>query len=139
MPEQKDPWYSDGLRFECTACGGCCGGFPGFVWVSPREAEAFAGHLGTSVEDFLADHCRRVGSRWTLRETENWNCVMLVDGKCRVYDIRPVQCRTFPFWDENLDSPDDWARAAKRCPGMDAGKLHSLEEIERLRCARHDG
>ena len=138
MSPRKNPWYSDGLRFECTACGGCCGGFPGFVWLSPEEIATFAGHLRLPHEDFLADHCRRLGTRWTLRETENWNCVMLKDGKCRVYGIRPVQCRTFPFWDENLDSPRDWTNAAKSCPGMGRGRLFEFAEIERLRCERHE-
>jgi len=136
--EAVDPWYADGLRFECTACGRCCGGFPGFVWVSPDEAERLARRFGVSVKEFRAEYCRRVGTRWTLREKEKWNCVLLVDGKCTAYEDRPVQCRTFPFWDENLDSPRDWQNAARNCPGMDRGRTFTFQEIERLRCERHD-
>ncbi|MHC5053650.1 MAG: YkgJ family cysteine cluster protein [Planctomycetota bacterium] len=139
MPKKvKDPWYADGLRFGCTACGGCCGGFPGFVWVSDEEAEVLGARFDLSAKEFRAEYCRRVGTRWTLRETGNWNCVLLVRGKCRVYDDRPVQCRTFPFWDENLDCPEDWARAARHCPGMDSGPTLDFAEIERLRCDRHE-
>jgi hypothetical protein len=136
--EEKDPWYEDGLRFECTACGGCCGGFPGFVWVSDDEAEQLGKRFGLSAKEFRFDYCRSVGARWTLQETENWNCVLLVDGKCDAYDDRPVQCRTFPFWDENLESRGDWAAAAKSCPGMDNGRTHDFAAIEFLRCRQHD-
>ena len=134
----KDPWYADGLRFECAACGGCCGGFPGFVWVSDEEAERLGKRFGISAKEFRAEYCRRVGTRWTLRETGNWNCVLLSDGKCDAYDDRPIQCRTFPFWDENLDSPRDWANAARSCPGMDSGRTFDFVEIERLRCRQHE-
>ena len=29
----QQAWYSEGLRFECTQCGACCSGEPGYVWV----------------------------------------------------------------------------------------------------------
>ena len=137
MPAKEEtPWYASGLRFECTQCGSCCGGFPGFVWVSDEEAEALARHLGVSREEFLTGYCRRSGGRRTLREVGDYDCIMLEDGKCGVYDARPVQCRTFPFWDEKLDSRRSWEAAAKSCPGMNRGRLYSLDEIERLRAMR---
>ena len=34
-----DPWYREGLRFECIRCGGCCTGFPGTVRVTNEEIE----------------------------------------------------------------------------------------------------
>ena len=40
-----DPWYADGLRFECTQCGDCCSGEPGYVWVDEDEIES----MGTIV------------------------------------------------------------------------------------------
>ena len=132
------PWYSDGLAFECASCGGCCGGFPGYVWVSDEEADAIAEFMEITREKFVASYCKSVGGRHTLREVDKWNCVMLDDGKCRIYDARPVQCRTFPFWTENLRSRAAWNAAARGCPGMDTDRLYTFEEIERLRCMRHD-
>jgi len=46
----EKPWYQDGLRFKCTGCGQCCTGSPGYVWVSPEEAEAMAKHLKIPLE-----------------------------------------------------------------------------------------
>ena len=38
----KGEWYHEGLRFECTQCGKCCSGAPGFVWVDDGEVAAMA-------------------------------------------------------------------------------------------------
>ena len=29
-----DTWYHLGLRFQCTGCGDCCTGAPGYVWIN---------------------------------------------------------------------------------------------------------
>ena len=62
------PWYEEGLRFKCTGCGECCTGSPGYVWVSPTEAEAIAKRLGIPVEEFIKKYTRRVGDRLSLTE-----------------------------------------------------------------------
>jgi len=129
MPQAK--WYADGLAFECRACGNCCGGFPGYVWVTDKDVAAMAAAIQTSAGEFEDRYVIRVRGRMTLAEAEDWDCVMLgPDGRCRVYEARPVQCRTFPFWSSNLASPAAWAAAARECPGMNAGRRYSLEEIE---------
>ena len=35
-------WFKKGLRFECTGCGDCCTGAPGFVWVNSEEIRGLA-------------------------------------------------------------------------------------------------
>jgi uncharacterized protein len=50
---------------------------------------------------------------------------------CTVYPVRPKQCRTWPFWESNLQSPDDWNRTAEGCPGCNRGDLIPVEEITR--------
>jgi hypothetical protein len=134
------PWYEDGLRFECTRCAGCCGGFPGYVWITREEIDRAAESLRVTPDEFIEQYTRRIGGRYTLEEVKNWNCVMLRDAGgdsgCRIYPVRPVQCRTFPFWDENLREKEHWNHAAEDCPGMNRGRLYSCEEIERLRRER---
>ena len=48
----KTPWYADGLRFTCTACGDCCrnhgDGFE-YVYATRRERQAIAKHLGSNL------------------------------------------------------------------------------------------
>ncbi|MDA8743768.1 YkgJ family cysteine cluster protein [Rubripirellula amarantea] len=130
--DKKGPWYRDGLRFECTQCGACCGGEPGYVWVDPEEIEAMAKELDIDVIDFEAKYTRQVGNAKSLKEYENGDCVLLdqTSRKCTVYEGRPIQCRTWPFWDSNLEKKKDWKETCEVCPGAGVGTLYSFEHIE---------
>jgi Fe-S-cluster containining protein len=130
--DNDDLWYKDGLRFQCTACGDCCTGAPGFVWVNKNEIAELAKEVGLDVPEFEARYVREIGVRKSLHEYANGDCVFF-DGrtrKCRVYAARPRQCRTWPFWDSNLRSPEAWAEACRVCPGSGTGRLYQLSEIE---------
>ena len=132
--QTRKPWYAEGLRFACQGCGNCCGGGPGYVWMDDAEAEAIARHLGLEREEFRRRYARRLGRGLSLKEKANFDCVMLDGGsRCRVYSVRPRQCRVWPFWSSNLRSRDAWDSAARRCPGIGEGPLWSLEEIEAKR------
>ena len=68
--EGKDsakPWYSGGLRFQCTQCGDCCTGSEGFVWVNKAEIAALAIRTGLTVSEFEEQYVRLVGIRKSLR------------------------------------------------------------------------
>ncbi len=113
-------WYNDGLKFKCTGCGQCCTKEPGYVWLSVEEIDAMAAHLGISKEKFIQTYTRSVFGRPSLREDRvNYDCVFLKDNRCQVYHARPTQCRTFPWWKENLSSPESWNEVKKRCEGVD--------------------
>src|ERR1700679_3518547 len=94
-----DSWFKDGLRFKCTQCGNCCTGAPGFVWVNQEEIQALAKRFSTSEEAFEKQFVRRVGSRMSLVEYPNGDCVFFDNEarRCTVYEDRPRQCRTWPF------------------------------------------
>ncbi|MCH2371382.1 MAG: YkgJ family cysteine cluster protein [Pirellulales bacterium] len=128
----ETPWYTDGLRFECSQCGDCCTGAPGFVWVSQAEIDAIAEEVGMASEQFEDTYVRKIGARRSLREFPNGDCVFFdTENKgCQVYGARPIQCRTWPFWDSNLKSEKSWKETCEECPGSGAGKVYSLEEIE---------
>ena len=127
------PWYAAGLRFQCRRCGSCCTGEPGYVWLQAAEAAAIAARLRMEHEVFLARHARRVLGGLSLRETPDGRCVFFETGRgCRVYEVRPRQCRTWPFWARIVATPAAWEREAADCPGMGRGDLIGPEEIERL-------
>lgn len=133
MPDQ--PWYHEGLRFQCTQCGDCCTGAPGFVWVNQEEINVLAAHLQLDPDEFERKYVRRVGIRRSLIEFRNGDCVFFDTElrKCSVYEARPRQCKTWPFWDSNLDTPEDWQHTCDVCPGSGKGKLYSLDVIEAQR------
>lgn len=128
------PWYRGGLRFECTECGDCCTGSPGYVWVTADEIAAIARRLEISVDEMERRYVRKVGSRKTLIDLaeRNWDCVFLDarTRRCTIYEDRPRQCRTWPFWQSNIKTPDAWKHTCEICPGSGKGDLVTLEEID---------
>lgn len=133
----KTKWYRAGLAFECTQCGNCCSGSPGYVWVTKAEVEAIAKFLGKQDGRLDKRYVRRVGIRKSLTEKPNGDCVFLTreGGKtgCSIYPVRPVQCRNWPFWTGNLESPSSWNELNKNCPGINKGKRYDFVQIETLR------
>jgi Fe-S-cluster containining protein len=147
-----DPWYSGGLSFSCTMCGNCCSGSSGSVRFSKEEAAAKADELQIDVDKFYELYTRRRGrgskSYQELKEVkspvngEDRDCIFLdrkkIPGKaiCSLYQSRPLQCKTWPFWSEILESKSTWEDAKRGydgCPGLGRGQLFPVEEIERQR------
>ena len=127
-----EPWYQEGLRFHCTRCGHCCTGAPGYVWVDDDEIRAIAEHRGETAEQVTGLYTRPVGGRRSLRERANGDCVFYDPGEgCTVYPARPRQCRTWPFWESNVLTPESWERTCAVCPGSGRGELIPAEEITR--------
>jgi hypothetical protein len=131
-----------GLRFTCTSCGACCTGPEGYVNFTEAEGRAIADRLGISHDEFLSryTHDTIEGRSLTERRTEHgFDCVFLdreaIPGKaiCAIYEDRPRQCRTWPFWEINLRSPRHWEAASRGCPGMDTGELHSPAHVRLTR------
>jgi Fe-S-cluster containining protein len=148
--EPKPKWYEDGLNFSCHQCGNCCTGPPGYVWLTDEEVLKMAAFLEITELEFRGNYAHKDLGRWTLNEVASdygYDCVFLrrdEQGKalCSVYGARPVQCRTWPFWPENLKNRRAWRRAARHCAGMTAGldadpqnqgKFFPIEEIRILR------
>lgn len=130
-----EPWYADGLAFECTRCGNCCTGAPGTVQVSEQETEELAALVGLDLADFCERFTRLVdGETVSLIERSNGDCIFWSASEgCLVYAARPRQCRTWPFWRKNLASREAWREAGAGCPGIERGPRHALAEIERAR------
>jgi Fe-S-cluster containining protein len=127
-----EPWYQDGLRFRCTRCGNCCTGTPGYVWVNDEEIAAIAAFRGEPEAETKAVYTRQARRGRTLREKANGDCVFYDRSKgCTVYPVRPRQCRTWPFWESNVASPEAWEQTCRICPGSGQGELISVEEITR--------
>lgn len=132
----SDPWYApQGLCFTCTGCGNCCRGpETGYVFVEAPEIEALAKRLNLSLDEFGRTYLRQVSKgRISLTEKPNLDCIFWSEaGGCAVYEDRPIQCRTFPFWPEVIESPEAWDEEADHCKGMNHGRRYTPQEMERL-------
>ncbi len=119
-----EPWYKDGLQFTCTQCGDCCTGPPGVVWVTDEEIQEIAAYLDKPVGEIRLFHTRIVRGRVSLTEYENGDCTFFdpVKRHCKVYKSRPVQCRTWPFWNSHLESPKAWSESAAFARGPEMAR-----------------
>ena len=121
-----------GLRFACTMCGNCCSGVPGTVMVDAGEVATLSKRLGVDEAEFVERYTKPVEGELSITErltAFGWDCVFLdrmsVPGRavCGVYEDRPGQCRTWPFWKRTLADERAWDRASATCPGMNKGPL----------------
>jgi hypothetical protein len=104
----------------CETCKGkCCNGESGNIWVNGSEIAGISTFLGITSDEFIADYLRKIRYRFTLKElktSDNYACVFFDPEKngCSIYEVRPSQCKSFPFWDYFIERPDE---IFKECPG----------------------
>lgn len=138
LPHQtnQNPFYKNGLKFECQGSGKCCTshGEYGFVFLTLKDRQRLAKHLNISTIQFTKTFCQRTKGYFHLREEEGKpDCLFLKKSSCSVYSARPTQCRTWPFWPEVLNAKTWKKEVARFCPGVNKGKLHTLNEIQKIK------
>jgi Fe-S-cluster containining protein len=130
----KRPFYSQGLRFSCTQCSYCCRNEPGYVFLSEKDLSALLIKTSMTKEEFIESYCKIADfgfeKKISIREKPNNDCIFWEDGGCQVYEARPLQCRSYPFWSMIIESKTAWENEKRFCPGLDQGQLHSRKEIE---------
>ncbi len=133
MLDLKPPFYARGLRFTCQQCHNCCrGGQPGWVYPSLREVERMARWLKLAPSAFRERNMvDDPDGEASFRMRSNGDCIFWGNG-CAIYPVRPRQCRTFPFWAENLESPEAWAEVRRSCQGAGQGRLYRFEDIRAI-------
>jgi Fe-S-cluster containining protein len=125
--------FKDGIRFECQGSGRCCvsRGSYGYVYLSLADRKRMAATLGLRCNVFTRRYCEKKFGLFHLKSPEK-DCHFLEDNKCTVYEGRPTQCRTWPFWPENLNARTWNFEVSNYCAGIGKGKLYSPEEILRI-------
>lgn len=120
--KQEPPkWYEsmEKIPFECTECGKCCQ-TKGAVYLNPSETKSASELLNLSVDEFKSMYVAREEEFPTGRDSVGWTvlkqketdgiteCIFLKDNKCGIYESRPLQCSTYPFWPRFMDNMDGW-------------------------------
>jgi len=158
MPKtiEKGPFYSQGLNFTCKRCSSCCRFDSGYVFLSLKDVLVIEKTLDMKQTEFIQTYCRWIESvnntyQLALKEKTNYDCIFWKDkikkeqkpednleGGCSVYEVRPLQCRAYPFWHSILCDKDTWKMAARDCPGMDRGDLYTRDSIEKWLALRQN-
>ena len=100
--------------FVCRQCGACCRVKNGIVRVGDAEIKRIAAFLGMGEETFIASETELAPDRrgLVLKNRPDGACAYLTSGnRCRIHEVKPDKCRTFPFEWINSDSRDI-------CPGL---------------------
>lgn len=111
--------------FEASACdtcaGNCCIGESGYIWITLQEINSLAKHLKLSQEEVREQYLNKIGYKYSIKEVklteDNFACVFfnLEKRQCSIYEARPTQCRTFPFWDYFKENTEE---VYKECPAI---------------------
>ncbi len=133
LASTEDLVFEHGLRFDCTRCGNCCRQKEGALFLTAVDLRNLAECLKLSDEEFFMQYCEvvdlRLATRVSLVAEDDGDCIFWGEGGCEVYEHRPLQCRTFPFWASNLTDAQAWQKVGETCRGVDRGKLWSPEDI----------
>ncbi|PZT47462.1 zinc/iron-chelating domain-containing protein [Helicobacter valdiviensis] len=118
----------EGYRFsfdesKCKECGGkCCKGESGYVYLTLEDMQKIAEFLGMDFMEFTQKYIRKLVAGYSLLEKKEINgkgyaCIFLNEekGECEIYKVRPMQCRTFPFWQ---GFKQDYSELKNECMGI---------------------
>lgn len=100
MDADSDREQIDLTDFVCRRCGECCR-WEGDVRLLQEEIAVIAGFLGLSVDRFIDEYTRLAHDRkcLSLIESGQGYCIFLEEGiGCRINEVKPRQCRDFPFF-----------------------------------------
>lgn len=125
-------WWDKGIRFECQGSGQCCvsrDGY-GYVYMTKEDRIRMAKELGIPTGQFTKKYCKSEDGIYSLIDGEEGRCQFLVDSKCSIYQGRPTQCRTWPFWPEVMNAKVWKKEVASYCPGVDKGRIWSKKDIQ---------
>ena len=120
LKEEGYTYKFDAIR--CASCeGNCCIGESGYIWITKEEIVALANFLDKSIDDVILDDIKKVGYKYSIKEIKidqnNFSCKFfdLTKKQCSIYEVRPKQCRTFPFWDYFKDKIEE---VKQECPAI---------------------
>ena len=121
MLENNDyPYKFD--ESKCLACdGNCCIGESGYIWINKQEIKRLSDYLNISIEELGEKYIFKTGYKYSIREKiiskNNYACIFfdLTKKQCSIYEVRPTQCRTFPFWEYYKNNIEE---VKKECPAI---------------------
>ena len=130
----EEVWWGGGAWFACIGCGRCCRGEPGAIFFTPDEGARVREHLGLTEGEFREKYVTLKWGPPSFIERQNGDCVFYDprEAKCAIYPLRPAQCSLFPFWPSVMETQELWDEHAKRCPGMNDGRLYTAVEIRKF-------
>ena len=128
--------FKDGVKFECQNSGNCCISRDsyGYVYLSVKDLTRLSKYFNLTIEKFKLQYCETTDGFIHLTEKSSLNgkCIFLKNKRCSVYKSRPSQCRTWPFWKENMKTKIWNMDISINCPGIGKGKVVKSDIINKF-------
>ena len=124
--QEIDMYLVDSLPgFVCRRCARCCAGK--LIPLFDGDIERLKSRLG----DEFCERTNRLersvtGAKFKMRMVEG-KCVLLEEGLCRHYELRPNTCRRHPFI-----ATGKHRLVASTCPGVDWSSSQGDDEVRTL-------
>ncbi|MHA1821785.1 MAG: YkgJ family cysteine cluster protein [Promethearchaeota archaeon] len=147
----------EGFYFKCHECGNCCTGKDeGYVFVYKEDILNISNFYNMHPSEFVKKYCEIIETEYRVfddnltptpkkifipsivlkQDQEDGSCIFLnkETKKCKIYDVRPKQCRTWPVWYNIMTKKSCLKDAKKKCMGIHdkSGTLIKVEEINQI-------
>jgi Fe-S-cluster containining protein len=123
-------YYPPDVKWTCTLCGKCCKDMEGKerrVLLLEKDLKRIMSSVDSPGFFSEVSEGQFVG-RIKMVDGE---CIFLRDNVCRVYEVRPLICRMYPFWVEKVD--DFFVIGVdNECPGLSEGETLGEEFYKEL-------
>lgn len=117
------------FRFECQrGCTNCCTQ-SGHVYLTEEDIDRIAAHLELDRETFEKRYVYRTRQQARLTVPRAHSCHFLLPDGCGIHEVKPLQCRVFPYWPENVTGRTAWKALRRYCPGVGVGPLVEIEAV----------
>ena len=143
--------YPATVRFRCIKCGICCGDTKEkirHILLLPSEAEQIAKVTLQPISKFAVKIKGRVPYSYEIKKrAEDGKCVFLENSLCKIYSLRPLICKFYPFELKISKSRKYTFFFTEECLGINRGgklredyfrKLFRLAHAEHSRTADSD-
>ena len=127
--------FKKGIHFKCQGSSNCCvsRGIYGYVYLSKKDILKLSNYINLNVKNFIKLYCDKTEGFIHFKEKmKNGDCQFLINKRCSIYKARPTQCRTWPFWKENMNAKKWNNEIAKFCPGIGKGGKVKKMEIDKI-------
>jgi len=120
---------SDKIKFNCIGCGNCCCGTTGYIWLTEKEQKDIADYLKLDIKVFLKKYTIKAENKISLKEIKkeenNYWCIFLNEKmQCDIYNVRPHQCKAYPFWESIIENDEYLDFVLDDCPGTELNKSY---------------
>jgi Fe-S-cluster containining protein len=117
------------FRFECQpGCINCCTQ-SGHVYLTEEDIDRISAYLNLDRAVFEQRYVYRTKNRVRLTIPRTHWCHFLTPTGCTIHAVKPIQCRTFPYWPEHVSNRSSWKDLREYCPGIGVGPLVEIRTV----------